>query len=426
MQNVEKSISENTLDNQIIKLLLEHTTLGIVICDSSEHILDTNSFITEILGLEKTKILSHKLSSFFEIKDENSSSKFYSLSDLFSQSDAPFSKVVNLNVKKNQQESLAIQSHIYTRILGEDFYLVCLFNDYSRKKEIDKIIEKYGTFSCYKDQALNLETFQCEAIKELVESISLLAKEANKTAHLKKEVEQALEREKQHGEFKTRFVSIASHELRTPLGGILTSASLLEKYNSDGYVQERKKHIDIIKGQIGMLTSILNDFLSFDRLDRPEVRINLKMFSLSDFFKDFISSFAEYPGLHERIEYKSLGKDRLIYQDPDLLFKVVNNIVSNGLKYSKAPSKVQITSEVKDKNIEITVKDYGIGIPDGEKKFVWDLFYRCENTSGIQGTGLGLNIAHLCSNLMEGKIFFESKANLGTEFTIQFPKGSNL
>jgi PAS domain S-box-containing protein len=420
MNQHRDSLKKYSIDNEIIKLLLEHSALGIVICDKFENIIESNRFVCNLLGVEKEKLISKKFSHFFSIINDSSQSLNSSMATMLLKDSMANSKIVKISFSNKEGEALEFQSHIYKRILGDDLYLLCLFDSFSSTRLLNNFLEKYSSSICTRNGGE--EKYLCNTMSDLLNMNLLLSKEVNKTSDLKKNIESALEREKKHSEFKTRFVSIASHELRTPLGGILTSASLLEKYNIEGSPEQRKKHIDIIKGQVRILTSILDDFLSLDRLDQPEVRVHLKKFSLHDFFSDFMKSFNEYRSDRDRLFYRHIGDGESIYQDSDLLLKIINNLVSNGLKYSSKDKIVNITSEVVGNMIVIKVKDQGIGIPEGEKDSIWDLFYRCENTSGIQGTGLGLNIANLCSHLIEGSISFNSTKNFGSEFVLSFPK----
>jgi signal transduction histidine kinase len=411
-------VGEN--ENGIIKLLIEHSSLGVVICDKSEYIIDSNNFVSDLLGVDKENLISKKFSQFFYIVSDSEQYKYQDLKSYITDSNEENPKVAKIRFNNKLKEPLEVLSHIYIRNLGEDLYILCLFDSLTPTALLDEFVKKYSTSICHRNGGQ--ENYFCNSIDELMNICLLLSKEVNKNESLRKNVEYALEREKQHSEFKTRFVSIASHELRTPLGGILTSASLIEKYNTLGTPEQRQKHIEIIKGQVRVLTSILDDFLSLDKFERPEVRIHLKMFSLDEFFEEFFQSYSGYQNVERRLVYEHIGGDLNLYQDSDLLLKILNNLVSNGLKYSRDDQLVNITSQVIGRNIEIKIKDSGIGIPESEKDSIWELFYRAENTSGIQGTGLGLNIARLCSHLIEGTISFTSKKNSGTEFVLLFPK----
>lgn len=418
-QHIDSLVKYST-DNEIIKFLIEHSALGIIICDKFENIIESNRLVCDLLGVEKEKLISKKFSHFFSIINDSSQSSSSSMATLLSQDSKTNSRIVKISFSNKKGEVFKVQSHIYNRVLGDDLYLLCLFDSFSSTCLLNNYLEKYSSSICTRDGGK--EKYFCKSMSELLNMNLLLSKEVNKTSDIKKGIESALEKEKKHSEFKTRFVSIASHELRTPLGGILTSASLLEKYNTEGKPEQRKKHIDIIKGQVRILTSVLDDFLSLDRLDQPEIRVHLKKFSLHDFFSDFMKSFNEYRSDRDRLVYRHIGEEINIYQDSDLLLKIINNLVSNGLKYSSKDENVNVTSEIIGNMMIIKVKDQGIGIPEGEKDSIWDLFYRCENTSGIQGTGLGLNIAKLCSDLIEGTISFKSKKGFGTEFVLSVPK----
>ena len=97
---------------------------------------------------------------------------------------------------------------------------------------------------------------------------------------------------------------------------------------------------------------------------------------------------------------------------------ILHNLLSNAIKYSRPNSDVEVYSSVDKKQVVIEVKDHGIGIPENEQKHLFEKFFRANNTEGIQGTGLGLNIVKHYAELMNGNVTFESKPEEGTTFTV--------
>lgn len=111
--------------------------------------------------------------------------------------------------------------------------------------------------------------------------------------------------------------------------------------------------------------------------------------------------------------------------DEKILKNILLNLLSNGLKYSGDDGLVTIDLKEEDNCLLISVSDNGIGIPDHEQDNMFERFYRAENVSNIQGTGLGLNIVKKYVELLEGQISFESKLGEGTTFFIELPKKNN-
>ena len=120
-----------------------------------------------------------------------------------------------------------------------------------------------------------------------VEERTLILKEAlQRLEQSQQELSEALDKEKQLNEIKSRFVSMASHEFRTPLSTVLSSASLLEKYKMTEEQEKRSRHIDKIKNSVHHLNDILEDFLSLGKLDEDKVRTDITDFDLQEFVRE--------------------------------------------------------------------------------------------------------------------------------------------
>lgn len=234
------------------------------------------------------------------------------------------------------------------------------------------------------------------------------------------ELTEALEREKELSELKSRFLSIASHEFRTPLSTILSSTSLIDKYNKEEQEENRKKHTARIKSSVKNLTDILDDFLSLDKLEQGKVNVNAEIVNLYELSVEIIE---ELNGILKtrQVIYLSFNGDRNIVQDKKILRNVLLNLLSNAIKYSGEHKSIYLSVEVENNLVSMKVKDEGIGIPEEEQKNLFSKFYRAKNAFNIQGTGLGLNIVKRYVELLEGDITFVSKQNEGSTFTIIFP-----
>jgi len=109
-----------------------------------------------------------------------------------------------------------------------------------------------------------------------------------------------------------------------------------------------------------------------------------------------------------------------VYLDLSLLRNILINLLSNGIKFSAEKAQIEVRSEVNDKAILISVRDNGIGIPDEDKKHLFERFFRANNVTNIQGTGLGLHIVSKYVELMNGRIEMDSELEKGTTFNIHF------
>lgn len=232
----------------------------------------------------------------------------------------------------------------------------------------------------------------------------------------------ALKAEQDLNELKSRFISMASHEFRTPLSAILSSAILIGKQNKFGMEERRKKHVNRIRTHVKHLVVILNDFLSLSKLEEGMVRVKGQYFELVQFCKLVIDEMetTKKEGQHIQLKYK----DPIIpvFLDQKLLSHIVINLLSNALKYSEEGNKVIFEIQQTGETVKLIITDQGIGIPEEEQNNLFKRFFRADNATNIQGTGLGLHIVKQYTDLMRGKISFISETGKGSTFTLQLPQ----
>ena len=278
-------------------------------------------------------------------------------------------------------------------------------HDLSREKEAENQLKEY---------AAHLEELVVERTQSLNATVDalLVAKE---------EVVLSLEKEKELGLLKSRFVSIASHEFRTPLTSIQLSVSLIEKYAEPFNSINIVKHVGKIKSAVGNLTSILNDFLSLEKLESGKQEPTYHDFDLVKFAETITEEMQVLAKQNQNIIYQHTGTRSTIKLDQNLLKNCIVNLVNNAIKYSGENSFIGFTTEINQRECLITISDNGIGIPEADQRHLFEAFFRAHNTGNIPGTGLGLNIVARYTHLMNGTIAFKSEINQGTLFTITFP-----
>lgn len=246
----------------------------------------------------------------------------------------------------------------------------------------------------------------------------------NITAQKKAEddIKSSLEKEIYLNELKSRFVSIASHEFRTPLTSIMNSVSLLSRYMEKKHNTKEKQgeHLKRIKTSIYHLTSVLNDFLSLDKLEDGKIEMNCTTFNLSEFSQEILKGLDGMKINDHQITYHHQGEIDVCI-DKQILKNIFNNLLSNAIKYSPKNTPIKFDTIIKNGILTIIVQDYGIGIPKREQKHLFERFFRANNTVNIQGTGLGLNIIKKYLDMIDGKIYFESEPRKGSTFTLKLP-----
>lgn len=235
----------------------------------------------------------------------------------------------------------------------------------------------------------------------------------------------ALRAERELNELKSRFISMASHEFRTPLSAILSSAILIGKQNEQGKEEHRLKHVGRIRLNVKNLVVILNDFLSLSKLEEGKVQAKPQNFDLIQFSTLLVEEMQLNKKKGQKIILQHPKKEFLVNLDPKLLSHILINLLSNALKYSEENQDIHMQIGKMADMVFFVISDDGIGIPLKEQKNLFERFFRAENATNIQGTGLGLHIVKQYTDLMEGSVSFQSKANKGSIFRVQLPQKLN-
>jgi len=234
----------------------------------------------------------------------------------------------------------------------------------------------------------------------------------------KQEISKSLEKEKELGELKSRFVSMASHEFRTPLSTILSSTYLIEKYVLSQEQPKRDKHLQRIISSVNMLTDILNDFLSVGKIEEGKIQVRPVTLNIEELMMATLEEIKNNLK-QQQLLYTHEGNTTVVL-DPSLLKHIIMNLVSNASKFSGESSSIQIKTNCKGDMLRLSVRDFGMGISQEDQQHLMERFFRGANAGMIQGTGLGLHIVSKYSELMNGTVACNSELEKGTEFVISF------
>lgn len=255
-----------------------------------------------------------------------------------------------------------------------------------------------------------------------VDQILVIEKNITDSKIAEQEMAKHLEKEIQLNELKSRFVSMASHEFRTPLSTILSSATLAGKYTSEEDQDKRIRHLDRIRASVKNLTSILNDFLSIDKLEEGKVEVTKTTFSVNELITEAIEELEPYLKEEQHIIFDNkTAKTIQVNSDRNVIKNILINLLSNASKYSGKGKEIIIELNILNEGIQINITDKGIGIPQEEQEHLFNRFFRAGNVTNIEGTGLGLNIVKKYLTLVDGDISFKSKEHTGTTFTVIIP-----
>jgi PAS domain S-box-containing protein len=385
-----------------VDALFLYATEGILIVNDSGDIVKINPSAERLFGYEKDELLNKKI----EILIPDSIRKRH---EQYRQiySGNPHARAMGAGLelygrrKDGSEFPLEISLSPYTSKNAK--YVVAFVIDNTMRKHAEEKMKHYSI-----------------ELERQVEDRTLILHEAiAELENTKAELNEALKKERELNDMKSRFVSMASHEFRTPLATMLSSLSLIQKYGEVKEFDKQTKHIARIKTSIYDLTEILNDFLSLSKLEEGKISIVAERFRLEEFMNEIINEMHSLAKPGQEIVYSHHGTET-IHTDKKLLKNILFNLISNAFKFSHENGTVELSSSIDGVNAVITIKDHGIGIPSADKKHLFERFFRGNNATSIKGTGLGLNIVLKYLELMKGTIDFESSENKGTTFTIKF------
>lgn len=291
----------------------------------------------------------------------------------------------------------------YTNAEGK--FVVAFIVDITLRKQAEERMKNYSAE--LEKQVKNRTMILEEAIQELEKT--------------KKDLHNALHKERELNELKTRFVSMASHEFRTPLTTMMSSLSLVTKYGEQNDKESQSKHVTKIKTSINNLTDILNDFLSVSKLEEGKVENMPEEINVKNYITEVVSEMKAMATHGQQLVQNHTGNE-IANIDKKLLKNVLFNLISNAIKFSPEKGIIDISCHVSNSTLKVMVKDSGIGISKADQGHLFERFFRGHNATHIQGTGLGLSIVAKYAELMNGSIDFESEENKGTTFTMIIPQ----
>jgi len=320
--------------------------------------------------------------------------------------------------RKKDGANLAVEVSLSHYKRDEELFVIAFIVDITHRKEIEKnMILQQKELERITNEIRKLNT----ELEAKVEERTLILREAlQRLEQSQEELSEALEKEKQLNEIKSRFVSMASHEFRTPLSTVLSSASLLGKYTTTEEQDKRIRHIEKIKASVNQLNDILEDFLSLGKLDEGKVESHLALFNLEEFIPEVIDEMKGLLKKNQHISVHYTGNTE-VSSDKKLLKNIIVNLITNAIKFSGEEGIIEVLANVNEDKAIISVKDCGIGIPKEDIEHLFSSFFRGTNAVNIQGTGLGLHIVKRYLDLLEGKADIESVLGEGTTVTITIP-----
>ncbi len=222
---------------------------------------------------------------------------------------------------------------------------------------------------------------------------------------------------------KSEFLALATHQLRTPIAAIRWNVELLKKKL---LVSPEKSaiYLDKIERNVFRTINLIKDFLSVSKLEMGSYATKPEVVDLNKFFTTIIDEFSELiTDKKLQVNYETGQPDLAIKIDKGLFHIVVSNLISNAVKYTNQNGNLNVSYEMQNETLFITIADDGIGVPESEKVKLFNKFFRASNARNhkAEGTGLGLYVVKQAVQLLNGSIKVDSGENRGTKFYITIP-----
>jgi PAS domain S-box-containing protein len=410
-------LPEQLMENSSFAAMFAHASVGIILTNANAAIIMANNHVLRMFGYaDESQLKGFAIEKLIPARYHQTH-----VEQRQQFATCPMSRPMGLGmdllgVRKNGVEFPVEVSLAHYRT-GNELFLLAFVNDITKRKaaEFQLIAQKQEL------ELLNqkIAGFNDQLEDEVQNRTSQLRETLNQLKLSQQELSDALSKEKELSDLKTRFVSMASHEFRTPLTTILSSASLVAKYRTETEHEKREKHIGRIKEAVHNLTDILNEFLSIGKIEDGKIAVNPAWFDVQEHLGKICQEMQGITKPGQTIGYLHGGNTQLLL-DKVLLRNILVNLLSNAIKFSSADAPIQVESNVGAQQFTLTVADKGIGISPQDQQHLFERFFRGKNAVNVQGTGLGLHIVGKYAELMGGQIYINSQIETGTTITVTF------
>ena len=242
---------------------------------------------------------------------------------------------------------------------------------------------------------------------------------SNEFTRLAKTFDQMFTRLEQSFEAEKQFTSDASHELRTPISVIKGACEYALKY--DETPEERQETISMIHRQAVKMSGLVSQLLSMTRLEQGTEKANFEKINLTELTKSICTEQA----YADRNVYFDAKNEISAFVDTTLITRLIQNLIDNAVKYGKADGHVWVRITENEHEIQLSVKDDGIGIPIEEQSKIWQRFYQVDaSRTGDNGTGLGLSMVQKIAEIHGGYMSLKSEPLKGSNFVLHLPKNN--
>jgi PAS domain S-box-containing protein len=408
----------NETENEILKneqkyrTIIENASDGIFIFDAPGNCIDVNQTGCLMLGYTIDEMLRKHITELIPEEDLKEI-----LSEIiYTEDEIPKLKKTYIKERRmKRKDGSYFFVEVSTKVMSS--YTIGIVRDITLRKMNEELL---ANINKELERLVSERTSQLEiTMNELRAEIDVRKRIESELIKAKDEINKAYEAEKHLNQLKTSFISMISHEYRTPLTIINTSSYLLEKSLSSIQLDKGKQHLDKIQSSVKSMTRLLENVLIIDKIERTKGNVYMESFDIDKLVARIVS---DLNGNGSRIEFSNMCGTSKIVSNITLFTYILQNLLSNSIKYSGGTDKVIVNLDCKQGLIILTIVDTGIGIPPEEiNNELFEPFHRAHNTSTISGTGLGLAIVRKSIDCLEGNIKIDSVLGSGTKVTVEIP-----
>ncbi|WP_204140326.1 PAS domain-containing sensor histidine kinase [Halomicronema sp. CCY15110] len=231
---------------------------------------------------------------------------------------------------------------------------------------------------------------------------------------------QANQQLRELSEMRSRFVAMVCHEFRNPLNNIALSVSSLNRYETQLSEAEKADYLLAINDNVERMTQMIDDILVIGKIEAKVLEVSPQPLELVTFCRGLLAE-REYQRSATPIEFNCRSRQLRAHLDERLLRSILSNLLSNAMRYTPNENRIRLKLAKRQDTLILQVEDEGMGIPQADKRQLFEPFHRGRNVSNIPGTGLGLSIVKQFVDLQQGTLKVVSKVGQGSTFTVRLP-----
>jgi PAS domain S-box-containing protein len=409
---------EERPDESQVDALFEYATEGIILTNQRGEIVLVNPAALKLFKYTKEELLDKSIETLIPGRFHPAHLKYrHNFNERPANRTMGHGRDLFAKTKDGSEFPVEVSLSYYRK--DNELYVIAFIVDITQRKEAEqKMLDQRTELE---QKTADVRKLNAELETKVEQRTMILQEALRELERSQRELKEALNKEKELNEIKSRFVSMASHEFRTPLSTILSSASLISRYRQNEEQGSRDKHIKRIKDSVKHLNDLLEDFLSLGKLEEGHIRVESTGFSVREFLEESLDEMK--PGLKEgQSIIESYSGNGLFVTDKRLLKNILINLIGNAIKFSPDGSRIWFDILQKDHKLTVTVRDEGLGISEEDQAHLFSSFFRGKNVVNIEGTGLGLHIVKRYVDLLNGSIELKSKLGTGTTVVVVLPE----